>query len=95
VSVRDWVAALLCGAGIALVVLCVLGVVLMRDALARLHYASPAALAAILVAAGLLVADGIGQLSGRAILLAALLALAGPVQAHVTARAIHIRWESR
>lgn len=94
-SVRDWVAALLCGAGIALVVLCVLGVVLMRDALARLHYASPAALAAILVAAGLLAADGIGQLSGRAIMLAALLALAGPVQAHVTARAIHIRRESR
>ena len=90
-SAREWVAALLSGAGIGLVVLCALGVALMRDALARLHYVTPASVAAALVAAGLLVADGLSQLTGRALMLAALLALAGPVQAHVTARAIHLR----
>jgi multisubunit Na+/H+ antiporter MnhG subunit len=95
VSMREWIAAALAGAGVGLVVLCALGVLLMRDALARLHYASAAWVAAIPVAAGLVVTEGLGQLTGRALLLAALLAVGSPVQAHVTARAIHLRRDAR
>jgi multisubunit Na+/H+ antiporter MnhG subunit len=81
----------LAGAGVAVQVACCAGVVLMRDALCRLHYTAPAALAAGLVAAALLVRVGVTQLSGRAILIAGLLAIGSPIQAHATARAIRLR----
>ena len=88
---NELAAAALAGAGVALLVLCSLGVAAMHDPLARVHYAAPGGLAAVLVAVGLLIGDGLGQLTGRALLLAALLAIAAPIQSHVIARAIRLR----
>lgn len=88
---RDAIAAVLMLAGVAVQALCCVGVAVLRTPLARLHYASPSGVAAVLVAAGLLVRDGLSQSSGRGIMLAALVFVSGPVLAHVTARAIHNR----
>jgi multisubunit Na+/H+ antiporter MnhG subunit len=89
--VRDAVAAALMAAGVGVQALCCVGVAVLRAPLARLHYASPTGVAALLVAAGLLVREGLSQASGRGIMLAALLLATGPVLAHVTGRAIHRR----
>jgi multicomponent Na+:H+ antiporter subunit G len=77
--------------GVAVQVLACLGVALMPNALARLHYTGPSSLAALLIAAGLIVREGVVQISGRAVLLAALLVVSNPVVTHVTARAIDMR----
>lgn len=85
---RDAVAAILMLAGVAVQALCCVGVARMRVPLAALHYAAPGWLAAILVAAGLLVREGLSQASGRGLMVAALLCVASPVLAHVSGRAI-------
>jgi multisubunit Na+/H+ antiporter MnhG subunit len=95
VSARDGIAAVLACAAIGLQVACCLGVLVMRDALARVHYTTPPVLAAALLAAALLVQDGLTQLSGRGVMVALLLALTAPVQAHVIARAIRLRQAGR
>jgi monovalent cation/proton antiporter MnhG/PhaG subunit len=75
----------------ALVVLSALGVALMRGVYDRLHYASPASLAAALVAAAIVVRESFSLIGNKAILLAVLLLVASPLLAHVTARAARIR----
>jgi multisubunit Na+/H+ antiporter MnhG subunit len=85
---RDAIAAVLMLAGVAVQALCCVGVVRMRSALAALHYTAPGAVAAALVAAGMLVRDGLSQGSGRGLMVAGVLLVASPVLAHVTARAV-------
>jgi multisubunit Na+/H+ antiporter MnhG subunit len=95
VSARELVAVAIAGAGVGLQVLGTAGVLAMRDALARVHYTATAGGAALLVTAGLIVADGVTQLTGPALLVAALLVVAAPVQSRVTARAIRLRQTGR
>lgn len=90
---RDAVAAVLMLAGVAVQALCCAGVVRMRSALAALHYTAPGGVAAGLVAAGLLIRDGLSQGSGRGLMVAGLLFVSSPVLAHVTARAVARRRE--
>jgi multisubunit Na+/H+ antiporter MnhG subunit len=85
------IAAALIGAAVALQAFCCVGVARMPTALARLHFAAPSGVAAALAAAGLLVHDGLGQTSGRGLMIAALTLVAGPALAHASARAIHRR----
>jgi multisubunit Na+/H+ antiporter MnhG subunit len=92
---RDALAAVLMFAGVAVQALCCVGVARMRTALAALHYASPGGVAAALIAAGLLVREGLSQASGRGLMVAGLLFVAGPVLAHVSARAVARRSEDR
>jgi len=89
--VRDAVAAALMLAGVGVQALCCIGVARMRTPLARLHFASPAGVPALLVAAALLLREGLTQVSGRGIMLAALIAVSSPVLAHATGRAVHRR----
>jgi multicomponent Na+:H+ antiporter subunit G len=91
-SVRDVAVAVLLGAGILLTLLACAGVVLMRQALDRLHYVAPGGLGGICFAAAVLVQSGPSLIGIRAILLAAFLFVTAPVLAHATARAIH-HWE--
>lgn len=93
--IRDVLAAALLWAGVALQVLACAGVVLMRETLDRLHYLGPGAPAAALVAAALLVRDGLTQGSGRALMVLGVIALSGPVVANATARAVHRRGARR
>ena len=88
---RDLVAAALMLAGVAVQALCCIGVARMRTPLARLHFASPAGVPAVLISAALLLREGVTQVSGRGLMLAALLAVSSPVLAHATGRAIHRR----
>ena len=78
-------------AGVALELLACLGVLLMRDALDRLHYTALGTLAALCIAAAVLVRDSFSLVGNKAIALAAFLLLTSPVLAHVTARAIRAR----
>jgi len=92
---RSAIAWTLLGAGAALQLFAVLGVVLMRDTLDRLHYLAPASLAGALIAAAIVVRESFSLIGIWALLLAAFLLFTGPVLAHVTGRAIlHAREEA-
>lgn len=85
---RDALAWALLAAGSALQVFAVLGVVLMREALDRLHYVGPSSLAAVLIAAAILVRESFSLIGIYALLLAAFLVFTSPFLAHATGRAI-------
>jgi multisubunit Na+/H+ antiporter MnhG subunit len=85
------VAVTLMACGVAVQVLACLGVALMPNPLARLHYTAPSSLAALLIAAALIAQEGIVQLTARALLLAALLIVSNPVLAHAIARTLEVR----
>ena len=86
---RDVATWVLPGAGVGLELLATLGVLLMRDALDRLHYAGASSFGIALVCAAVLVAEGPSLIGLKALLTAAFLLLSGPVLVHATARAIH------
>jgi multicomponent Na+:H+ antiporter subunit G len=90
VSVRDVAAWVLVGVGVGFQVLVCLGVLLMRDALDRLHYVGASTLGVICVCAAVVVASGPSLIGLKAILTAAFLAVTGPVLTHATARALHL-----
>jgi multisubunit Na+/H+ antiporter MnhG subunit len=95
VSVRDAVMWVLVGAGVAVQAFACLGVLLMRDALDRLHYVGASAVGIACVCAAVVVAEGPSLIGLKAMLTAAFLLVTGPVLAHVTARAIHQHREAR
>jgi multisubunit Na+/H+ antiporter MnhG subunit len=79
---------LLVGAGVGLQVLSCLGVLLMRDALERLHYTATAGLAGCCLAAAVVVEEGPSLIGVKAALLAAFLLVSTPVLSHATGRVI-------
>jgi multisubunit Na+/H+ antiporter MnhG subunit len=85
---RDAIATALLVAGVAVELLACAGVVLMRDALDRLHYTGAGTLAALLLAAAVLVRDSFSLIGNKAILLAAFVFVTTPVLTHFTAQAI-------
>lgn len=86
---RQTIAWVLLGAGGAVQVMGVLGVVLMRDALERLHYLAPSSLAAVLMTAAICVQESLlSQIGLYGLLTAGFLLFSGPVLTHATARAI-------
>ena len=82
-------------AGVVVLAFSCLGVLLMRGALARLHYVSVSTLGAVLVVAGVLVRDGASLIGVKAVLVGAVLVATGPVLGHATARAIYTRSRGR
>ena len=82
-------------AGVVVLAFACLGVLVMRGALARLHYVSVSTLGALLVVAAVLVRDGASLIGVKAVLVGAFLVATGPVLSHATARAIHQRAERR
>jgi multicomponent Na+:H+ antiporter subunit G len=82
-------------AGVVVLAFSCLGVLLMRGALARLHYVSVSTLGAVLVVAGVLVRDGASLIGVKAVLVGAFLVATGPVLGHATARAIYTRSRGR
>jgi multisubunit Na+/H+ antiporter MnhG subunit len=87
---RGTIAWVLLAAGGALQVMAVLGVVLLRDALDRLHYLAPSSLAAMLITAAIIVRESFSQIGIYALLLTGFLVFTGPVLAHATGRAIEL-----
>jgi monovalent cation/proton antiporter MnhG/PhaG subunit len=84
------VAALLI-VGVAVELLCCLGVLVMRGPYARLHYTAPAGVGALLLAIAVLVRQGFSLIGDQALLLAVFVLVSAPVLTHVTARAARIR----
>lgn len=78
-------------AGVALLLSCALGVLLMGSAYDRLHYASAAGWGAFLVALAIVVRESLSIIGDKALLTAAVLVVCGPVLSHATARAGRMR----
>src|SRR3954468_973343 len=78
-------------AGVAVELLCCLGVAAMQGAYDRLHYTGPAGFGAALVAAAILVHEGFSMVADKALLLAGILLFVSPLIVSVTARAARIR----
>lgn len=81
---------LLC-AGVALLLICSAGVLVMRSAYDRLHYSNAASWGVLLVAVAILVRESWSLIGDKALLIAALLAACSPAVSHATARAGRIR----
>jgi multisubunit Na+/H+ antiporter MnhG subunit len=92
---RDVAVWALAGAGVGAQVLVCLGVVLMRDALDRLHYTAASTLGVACLCAAVVVRDSFSLIGLKAILTGAFLLVTGPVLVHATARAIHLHREAR
>lgn len=87
---RDTIAWILLAAGGVVQVMAVLGVMLLRDPLDRLHYLGPSSLAAMLMTAAIIVRESFSQIGIYALLLTGFLVFTGPVLAHATGRAIDL-----
>jgi multisubunit Na+/H+ antiporter MnhG subunit len=91
VTLRHVAATVLLIAGCSLQVLAVLGLVVMRDALDRLHYVGVAGFGALLCGTAVLVRESFSLIGDKSLLTGAVLALFGPLLVHVTARSLRIR----
>ena len=89
---RDVVADVLLGLAVVIVAGAAPGVLLMRDAYAKLHFVTPAALVApALVTLAVLVRMGLDQNTGETCLALFFMVIAGPYLSHATMRAIRVR----
>lgn len=88
---RDAVIVILLVAGVAVELLCCIGVLVMSGVYARLHYSAPAGLGAVPLAAAILLREGFSLIGDKGLLIAVFVLLTSPVLSHVTARAAHIR----
>lgn len=90
------VVAVLLAVAVASILLSCLGVLVMRDALDRLHFTAPAAtIAPVLVATAVLVEEPLSSAGVKAVLVAVLIVVTTPVLSHATARAARIREHGR
>lgn len=91
-SATDLSAAILLGVGVAIELLCCLGVLVMTDTFDRLHYLGPAStLGPIAIVAAVLVGGPGLQSEIKVVLIVLTLMLIGPVVTHVTGRAARVR----
>lgn len=78
-------------AGTAVALLACVGVLLMDDALDRLHFVGALTAAALLVGAAVLVRESFSLIGDRAVIVAVLVLVTNPVLTHATGRALHKR----
>jgi multisubunit Na+/H+ antiporter MnhG subunit len=96
VSVGDLVVGLLLGVGAASVLLSCAGLVAARASLDKLHFTGPATvIAPTALAAAVLVEEPLSSAGVKAVLVALVMLLTGPVVLHATARAARIRDHGR
>lgn len=77
--------------GVGLQIVACLGIVLMRDTYARLHYLGAATFGLVAIVAAIFVEEPFSMIGEKAVLVAVLMLVAGPVLAHVTARTARSR----
>ena len=85
------IADVLLSAGVLVLLMCAAGVLLMRSAYDRLHYAAASGWGGVLVVAAVLARESLSLIGDKALVTGAALALTTPVLAHATARAARIR----
>jgi multicomponent Na+:H+ antiporter subunit G len=89
---RDVVVAILLTLGVATALLSCAGVLLMQDALDRLHFTAPAStLTPALFAAAVLVEEPLSSAGVKAVIVALVIIVTTPVLTHATARAARVR----
>jgi multisubunit Na+/H+ antiporter MnhG subunit len=93
VTARQLALDVLVGLGVAAELVCCVGLLTMRSALDRLHYANAATtVGPLLVAAAIVVREGIGSAQAlNALLVMLVLLVAGPAVTSATARALRLR----
>jgi multisubunit Na+/H+ antiporter MnhG subunit len=92
VIVKDIFSDILLGLAVLIVLASSIGVLLMRDASAKLHFVTPAGLVApTLMVLAVLVQHGLYEMTGEAFLALFFMILAGPFLSHATIRAIRVR----
>jgi multisubunit Na+/H+ antiporter MnhG subunit len=93
VTTRDYAVDVLVAGGVAAQLVCCLGLLAMRNAIDRLHYAGAAAtVGPALIAAAVCVREGLVSSQGlNAVLIALLLAFGSAAVAGATARVIRLR----
>lgn len=95
-SVHGVVVAVLLGLASVLVLLCAVGVMVMKDALQRLNYMSPpATLCAVLITVAVVLDQPQKQAWFKTMLVTLVLCLMNGVVTHATARAIRVRERGR
>jgi multisubunit Na+/H+ antiporter MnhG subunit len=77
--------------GVGLELVAVLGVVVMRDALDRLHYVAPASFGALAIGIAIILQASFSLIGDKALLTGAVSVSFGSVVVHTTARALAIR----
>jgi multicomponent Na+:H+ antiporter subunit G len=91
-TAREMVAAGLVGLGVAIELLCCVGILVMRNTFARLHYLGPATtVGPLAIAAGVLTVSSSAANDIKVILIALTLFISGPILTHATARAARVR----
>jgi monovalent cation/proton antiporter MnhG/PhaG subunit len=94
--VRDVVVAILLALGVAATLLSCAGVLLMRDALDRLHFTAPAAtVSPVMFAAAVIVEEPLSSAAVKGVLVALVIIATTPVLTHATARAARVRAHGR
>jgi multisubunit Na+/H+ antiporter MnhG subunit len=88
---RHIAAVVLLVGGVAIEVVAVLGVVVMRDALDRLHYVGLAGFGALLVGGAIMLRAGFSLIGDKAVLTGVVLVALSPVLVHASARSLRIR----
>ncbi len=77
--------------GVGLELVAMLGVVVMRDALDRLHYVAPASFGALAIGIAIVLQASFSLIGDKALLTGAVSVAFGSVLVHTTARALAIR----
>jgi len=91
-TVGDILVAVLLILGVGIELVCCLGVLVMRGVYDRLHYTGPASFGAVLIAAAVVIREGLlSQIGAKAVLIAVVLLVISPVLMHATARAARLR----
>jgi multisubunit Na+/H+ antiporter MnhG subunit len=90
-SWRSVVAVILLAAGGMLELVAVLGLCVMRSVYDRLHYVGLAGFGALLVAVSIVVRESFSLIGDKALLVGAVLVIAGPIMVQTTARSLLIR----
>ena len=90
--IRQIITDVLLGLAVLTVAASALGVALMRNPYARLHYVTPAAvLAPVLVALAVFVTEGLDENTGETVLALVFLVMMAPFLSHATIRAMRVR----
>ncbi len=89
---RQVITDVLLGLAVLTVAASAIGVALMPDAYARLHYVTPAAVVApVLVALAVFVTEGLNENTGETVVALVFMIAAAPFLSHATIRAIRVR----
>jgi monovalent cation/proton antiporter MnhG/PhaG subunit len=90
--IRDVVIDVLLGLAVLTVAAAALGVAVMPDAYARLHYVTPAAIVApVFVTLAIFVREGLDENTGETIVALFFMLVAAPFLSHATIRAMRVR----